>query len=239
MPRPNNPDEGIKTTFAYQKGDYPKAEYTPTYYIARWTEDGTKEISKLILKFGGFGVLNRPRNPFRLVFHAGRATNLRADIFVTQIAEWQNNTMVEIPKNKQTTRGTFPLYWFRYHWDQPDLHILTLDQKEAAKQTIENWKSMRNKPSQLVLCYLKNEVLDELTVSRANFLILFVTMPEWKSFLSIGEYDFRPFGEYLYKLRITCNETSTDTLFYKLSIRSWNDYTFTFLGNYSDVDASL
>jgi hypothetical protein len=232
MPRQNNLNEGIKPAFTYHKGDYPKAEYTPTCYFARWTEDGSEEISKLIFKFGGLSVFNEPRNLFRLILHAGRATNLRADIFATQIAEWQNNKMVNIPENKQIPRGPFPLYWYRTHWDEPDLHVHSTDTKASAKQTIQDWKNMLNKPSELLLYYLKNEVLEELTVSRENFLMLFVTNPDWKSFLSVGEYDFRPFGEYLYKVRITSNEACTDTFYYKLSIRSWNDYTFTFMGTF-------
>jgi hypothetical protein len=58
--------------------------------MARWTEKDEKEPSKLVYKFGVLSIFNQPRNLKKGILHAGKATNVKADVFIKQVAVLQN-----------------------------------------------------------------------------------------------------------------------------------------------------
>jgi hypothetical protein len=192
--------------------------------LARWTEKGEDEIQKLLFKFVTLGVINQGRNLFNGVIHAGRASNLRADIRIRQTHIWKENNMVKL-ETETPFSHPHPLNWWRELWDEK-IALLSLNPEEQNKKQIEEYKLLKANQTHLIVNYLRNEVLDELSVGRIDELLLFITIPDKNVFLSIPEFAWRQFGRYEIMVRVTSNESCNDSIKYTLDIKNWNNYSF-------------
>lgn len=224
VPRPNNPKEGVDPYFSYKKGDTPISEKVPTYFLAQWTEEGKNETQKVFYKFVTLGVINQGRNLFNGVIHSGRASNLRADVRIRQTHMWKENNMVKLETETQFPHP-YPLNWWNELWDEK-IALLSLNPEEQIKKQIEEYKLLKANQTHLIVDYLRNEVLDDLSVARIGELLLFITIPSKNAFISIPEFAWRPFGRYEIMVRVTSSESCTDSIKYTLDIKNWNDYSF-------------
>jgi hypothetical protein len=210
--------------FPYKKGDTPISEKVPTYFLAQWTDEGKNEIQQLFFKFVTLGVINQGRNLFNGVIHSGRASNIRADARIRQTHIWKENNMVKL-QPEPLFPYPHPLNWWNELWDSK-IALLSLNPEEQTKKQIEELQTLKVNQMHLIIDYLRNEVLDELSVGRMGELLLFITIPEKNGFISISEFGWRPFGRYEIMVRVTSNESCTDSIKYTLDIKNWNEYSF-------------
>jgi hypothetical protein len=206
-------------------------EHPSQHYFTTWKEEGESMSSvldeklKLRIKFGVLKVQNLKRGVWKGAFHAGNATDLKADVsLVTDTGEELTQ-----PQN---------LDWYRVDWDLP------FRGSDKLRESLTRLKAVAAAPSTNLPQYLRNEAIDLLLVGREAYLLLFYSYDSpqiiyldkakkdgFKLSGSAGAGIMTPFGRYKVRVTIYCKETTLKELSYDVRVSDWNDFTITQVGD--------